>query len=242
MIHTLIRIACVLVLAAGCRPDGGRQQTNPAAIRIISTAPALTEMVCAVGACDLLVGRTDACDYPAEIINRVPVTGKFAMPNVEQILTLTPTHLLESYLVNPVQKNALERFGIKVEHIHCTLISDIPAAIRKTGEITGHVKQAEELSLKLETDLSLIKETRSRLNTPPRALLLLDHLTPITCGTNTSISEMATLAGTKNIASSLKKEYDNISMEWIIENDPDLIICFFEIKGNPLDFFRTRSG
>lgn len=238
----LTGILCSLLLAAGCAPDRGKQPEENGRVRIISTAPALTEMVCAVGACDLLVGRTDVCDYPPDKIKQIPVTGKFAMPNVEQVLKINPTHLLESYLVNPVQKKTLERFGIKVEHIPCTLIDDIPAAIIKIGEITGHIEQAEALSTKLKNGLSALRKKRSKITAPPRTLLLLDHLTPITCGTNTFISEMATLAGTENIASSLKNEYDNISMEWITEKDPELIICFFELKGDPVDFFRNRSG
>ena len=238
----IIKIALFALLLAGCNPGKKKAPEESGKVRIISTAPALTELVCAVGASDALVGRTDVCDYPPDIVKSIPVTGKFAMPNMEQVIVLNPTHLLESFLVNPVQKKSLERFGIKVEHIHCALINDIPSALRRTGEITGHQEKADKLAVQLENDIALLQKKRTSITNPPRTLLLLDHLTPITCGTNTFISEMATLAGVNNIASSLKKEYDNISMEWIIKNDPDLIICFFELKDDPVRFFKSRSG
>jgi iron complex transport system substrate-binding protein len=48
--------------------DAGRQVTITAApTRIVSLAPSNTEIVCALDACDQLVGVTDFDDYPAEV-------------------------------------------------------------------------------------------------------------------------------------------------------------------------------
>jgi len=231
-----------LLIAAGCKPGSQAVPEKTGKVRIISTAPVLTELVCAVGASDTLVGCTDVCNFPPEITQHTPVTGKFAMPNIEQVIALKPTHLLECFLVNPSNKVNLERFGIKVEHIHCSRMADISPAIRRTGIITGHQQTAEKLADELKRKLAQFQsDAASRKNTPS-TLILLDHLTPITCGTNTFISEMVALAGGNNIATSLKKEYDNVSLEWIIEKDPELIICFFDLKIDPVKFFRSRAG
>jgi iron complex transport system substrate-binding protein len=231
-----------LLLAAGCKPGSGKAPDTPEKVRIISTAPALTELICAVGASETLAGRTDVCNYPPEVTQYTPVTGKFAMPSIEQVIVLKPTHLLECFLVNPAQKVNLERFGIKVEHIPCSRMADIAPAIRRTGVITGHRESAEKLACELELDLAKLRSDADARQRTPRTLILLDHLTPITCGTNTFVSEMVSLAGANNIATSLKKEYDNISLEWIIERDPELIICFFDLKADPVKFFQSRTG
>ena len=238
----LTTILFALFLAAGCKPVRHKIPATPGKVRIISTAPALTELVCAVGASDNLVGRTDVCNFPPEVTQHTPVTGKFAMPNIEQVIALKPTHLLECFLVNPSNKVNLERFGIKVEHIHCSRMADISPAIRRVGVISGHPQTAEKLADELECNLAQLQSDAASLKNTPRTLILLDHLTPITCGTNTFISEMVTLAGGNNIATSLKKEYDNVSLEWIIEKDPELIICFFDLKIDPVKFFRSRAG
>jgi len=48
--------------------DAGRELSLDAAPeRIVSLAPSNTEIVCALGACDRLVGVTDFDDYPAEV-------------------------------------------------------------------------------------------------------------------------------------------------------------------------------
>ena len=243
MRHKLKAMLCTLLLAGGCR--AGHQMTGVEPVRpvrIVSTAPALTELVCAVGASDCLVGRTDICDYPPEVVKPIPAAGKFAMPNVETVLALKPTHLLESFLVNPVHGSMLERSGISVEHINCARIAEIPQAVRRVGELTGHTGQASVLAERLETGVRALEEARRMPEECPRTLILLDHLTPVTCGTNTFISEMVSLAGGNNIAFSLRKEYDTVSLEWIIERKPQLILCFYEITGDPLEHFSARTG
>lgn len=211
-------------------------------MRIISTAPALTEIVCALGAAATLVGRTDACDYPPEMLRNIPAVSKFASPNLEQVITLAPTHLLESFLVDPQKRSTLEKFGVSVEHIPCARMADIPVAIRRIGEITLHRDEAKALAGKIEGELSLQAAEAKKQLRHYRTLLLFDPNTPVTCGTNTFVSELVALAGGINVAESLQKEYDNISLEWIVEQDPELIICFFKIKGEPVESFRSRMG
>ncbi|MGI9043262.1 MAG: cobalamin-binding protein [Gemmatimonadaceae bacterium] len=47
--------------------------------RIVSFLPAATEIVCALGAGDELVGRSHECDYPPEV-QRLPVVSRPALP------------------------------------------------------------------------------------------------------------------------------------------------------------------
>src|SRR6266481_5272631 len=48
-------------------------------LRIVSFLPAATEMVCALGLVDHLVGITHECDYPPEITNK-PIVVRNALP------------------------------------------------------------------------------------------------------------------------------------------------------------------
>ena len=47
--------------------------------RIVSFLPAATEITCAIGAGNELVGRSHECDYPAEVL-RLPVVSRPALP------------------------------------------------------------------------------------------------------------------------------------------------------------------
>ncbi|MDA3923618.1 MAG: ABC transporter substrate-binding protein [Kiritimatiellae bacterium] len=233
----------LLLLCTGCKPNQTKVRSSEHRdARVISTAPALTEIICAIGASVNLVGRTDACDYPPELIQSIEIAGKFASPNIEQVLKMQPTHLLESFLVDPLKKTTIEKFGIKVEHIPCSRMCDIPAAIRRIGEITTHEESAEELAVSIEKQLIEAAQINQLSSKKYRTLLLFDHNTPVTCATNTFVSELTELAGGKNIADMLTREYDSISLEWIVKQDPELIICFYKIGRNPIEIFKNRAG
>ncbi|MFZ9626077.1 MAG: helical backbone metal receptor, partial [Burkholderiaceae bacterium] len=62
--------------------------------RIVSLVPSLTELVCALGRADWLVGRTGFCVHPREALAQVPKVGGTKTVNIEKIRSLAPTHLI----------------------------------------------------------------------------------------------------------------------------------------------------
>ena len=69
-------------------------------LRVVSLAPALTELICRLGKEKALVGRSSACNYPLSIRN-IPVAGEFGRPNPERVVALKPTHVFANALANP---------------------------------------------------------------------------------------------------------------------------------------------
>jgi iron complex transport system substrate-binding protein len=74
--------------------DAGRQVTiGSAPSRIVSLAPSNTEIACALGACDQLVGVTDFDDYPAQVAN-VPDVVIGAVVDIEKVVAADPDLVL----------------------------------------------------------------------------------------------------------------------------------------------------
>ena len=76
--------------------------------RIVSFLPAATEIVCAIGAGDELVGRSHECDYPADV-KRLPIVSRPSLPidalSQEEIDSAVSTQLASGnslYLVDEV--------------------------------------------------------------------------------------------------------------------------------------------
>ena len=67
---------------------------HPAAVRIASLVPSLTELVVALGLGDRLVARTGWCIHPAEALARVPKVGGTKTVNLAKLRRLAPTHVL----------------------------------------------------------------------------------------------------------------------------------------------------
>src|SRR6516165_6917265 len=57
--------------------------------RIVSTSPGITETLFALGLGSRVVGVSEHCHYPREVI-KLPKVGTFLQPNLEQIAQLQP--------------------------------------------------------------------------------------------------------------------------------------------------------
>ena len=74
--------------------DAGREVTIPEApTRIVSLAPSNTEIVCALDACDELVGVTDYDDYPAQVADVTHVVVG-AVVDIEKVVAAEPELIL----------------------------------------------------------------------------------------------------------------------------------------------------
>ena len=111
-------LACVPVFAEGgitFTDMTGREITlDGPATKIVALTASDVEIIYALGAGDLLVGRGEYCDYPAEALEK-PVVGSGANTNVEEILALEPdVVIMETMAQSEDQVNALEQAGVKV--------------------------------------------------------------------------------------------------------------------------------
>ena len=93
----------------------GREITLDApAERVVALTAADCEILYALGAGDLLVGRGEYCDYPAEVLD-VPSVQSGYETNIEQIIALEPQVLLMSTMAQTEEQvQQLEAAGIHV--------------------------------------------------------------------------------------------------------------------------------
>ena len=76
-----VRLIAFLLLAASLCYGGAQ--------RMISTSPSITETLFAMGLGPRVVGVTNYCSYPPEVI-RLPKIGTYLKPDVEAIIALHP--------------------------------------------------------------------------------------------------------------------------------------------------------
>lgn len=120
----------------------GRKITLDApAERVVALTAADCEILYALGAGDLLVGRGEYCDYPAEVLD-VPSVQSGYETNIEQIIALEPQVLLMSTMAQTEEQvQQLEAAGIHVVVSDAQDIEGTYTAINMIGTLTG--KQAE---------------------------------------------------------------------------------------------------
>ncbi|MBO4287662.1 MAG: ABC transporter substrate-binding protein [Kiritimatiellae bacterium] len=231
--------AVFLVLGVGC----SRQSPSAAdaGVRIVSTAPCLTECLFAIGAGNRVVGRTDVCNYPPEA-EAVPVTGKFAKPFIEATLAAAPTHIVEMAWFDADIRRRFEEAGVPVVHIPCTRTGEVPAALRRLGALTGCLGQAEQEARRLETGLAELRKASGQDGHRPRVLTLVDASSPITIGPHTFLAEMVALSGCTNLTERGVSDYYQISPEWVLKHEPDILLCLYRLGDNTPDAYAAHYG
>jgi iron complex transport system substrate-binding protein len=201
--------------------------TSPAT-RIVSLAPSNTEILFALGAGDELIGRDDFSDYPAEA-QKVPSIGSlYPNVNAEAIVALQPDLVLAAGITNPDDVNALIDLGLTV---YATSIArdldDIYADILAVGQLTGKVTEAEQLVADMRARAQAVASKAANVTNRPKVFYETDDTDPSkpwTRGPGTYADALITLAGGQNVGAVGKDQDFQMSLEEIVNQDPDIII------------------
>ena len=198
-----------------------------AAERVISLAPNLTEIICAIGAADQLVGRTSACDYPVEQLKKVPVIGDFGVPSLEKLLVARPTLVVDVALEDEAIGRQIAKLGLRRERIACRTLDDIPVAVRRLGVLLQREASAAAIAQRLTDGIAAARQEAASRKQLPLVFAEIWSDPPMTCGKNTFLAELISLAGGKNLGDISKRDYYAISTEWIVAQRPDIVLCFY---------------
>jgi iron complex transport system substrate-binding protein len=200
--------------------------------RIISLSPSNTEILFALDLGDKVVGVTDFCDYPEELLAKIDagkiqrVGAPWPSFSLETIVSLDPDLAFAVGETVPDYVNDLEGLGIPVVIIQPHDIDGILQDIELVGEITGKENEAEEIVDGMEAHMVSTCTITASANTTPTVFYELDASNPAlpwTAGSGTFVDILITLAAGENIASEVEG-WTTFDLEDLITSDPDMII------------------
>lgn len=188
--------------------------------RIVSLAPSVTEVICALGLERNLVGVTTFCDRPASVRGKATVGGP-ANPSLEAILALRPDMVvLDEEGIGPQLAGRLHRLGIQTALFNGTRLSMLADGIRRLGRDLDVPEKGELLAARIQRSL----HPAATKHTKRRVLFIIWPDPLITAASGTVIDDALRLAGFENIAANSRGEYPRLSLESIIARKPDLIV------------------
>jgi iron complex transport system substrate-binding protein len=231
------------LVAAGCGRDGasskaaapgGQGAAYPVTIdapdgklvidrrpqRIVSLSPTATEMLFAIGAGQQVAAVDSNSNYPQE----APRTKLSAYePNLEAIAANKPD--LVVYSDDPGELAAgLGKLAIPaLRQPAAKTLDDTYAQLDQLGRATGHPAEATRLAATMRAELAKLAAAR-----PERPLTYYHELDKnlYTATSKTFIGQLYGQLGLKNIADPADKDaggYPQLSAEYVIKADPDLI-------------------
>ena len=196
--------------------------------RIVSLAPANTEIAFALGLGDKVVGVTTYDDYPAEV-TKITKIGDFTTPNIEAIAAAKPDLILATTGVQADVLAKLEALGATVIALDPQNLAGVYSAIERTGKATGAISQAAALVDGMKVDVDAI--TASVEGTEPVSAFVEIAQNPLyTAGTGTLLDELITLAGGTNVVT--QPSWVAYSAEQVVKDNPTV---YMATKGSMSD-------
>lgn len=168
-----IFMAIVLVVIAGLArrwvetrfsPNAGPSGQADYPRRIISVAPAITEILFALGCGDCVVGVSDYCKYPPEAAGKQTIGGYFN-PDYETIAALK-ADLIILYPEHENQKKRVERLGLRTLIVNQETLAGLLEGITKIGAAVGKTAAAAELRASLQSRLDRVAAVTRDVSRP----------------------------------------------------------------------------
>jgi len=207
--------------------------------RVVSLNPAVTEILFAIGAGDMVVGVTEHCNYPAEARERVSVGGFAGITvSVEQIRVLNPDLVILSADMHARIVQLLDSLGIPSFAVEPRSFSEVYGVIALLGELSGFEAGAEQVIADMKGRIAVVQE-RLRDRPQPSVLWVLSEEPLMSAGGETFISEAISLAGGRNIFADLREQWPLISPEQVLVRNPDWVLLGSDMAGGDLPLLRS---
>lgn len=228
--------------AAGCAEPPARIDDAPGAVsavddagrtirldrparRIISLLPAGTETLFALGAGDLVVGRTRYDTDPA--VQHLPSVGGGLDPSLEALVALRPDLVVAWEPAGGGSRLSvrLGEMGIPVFSIQTRDTADIMQNMESLGRLTGRTAAADSVAGAVRAELDAV-----RASVPPgprpNVLFVVSVDPPMTAGTGNFLAELIGVAGGDplDVSADAPGLSPQVSLEELVRRDPDVVI------------------
>ncbi|HVH41086.1 MAG TPA: helical backbone metal receptor [Labilithrix sp.] len=177
--------------------------------RVVSLVPSDTFSVAALGCGGALVGRTDYCELPADVVAGVPSVGGTKNASVEKILDLSPDLVIANQEENTKKDlETLAQKGVKVLVAFPKRAADGIAHLARLARVF-HVERDPAVRELLRQGYHVIREAEEARKTlkPLRTFCPIWMKPLMTIHGATFISDVLDLAGAANVFADRERRY-----------------------------------
>lgn len=190
--------------------------------RIISLSPHITELLFAVGAGSRIVGASEYSDYPEPARKIARIGG--ALLDLEAIAALRPDVIVAWADGNPpAQLQRLKQLRVPIYLSSQKRLNDIPDSLERLGRLTDTNKVAHIAATQLRQDLARLRKTYAG-RSPVRVFYQVWDAPLLTINGSHIISDALATCGGVNIFARLPALTPNVSLENILQANPDAIV------------------
>jgi len=211
--------------------------------RIVILCPTAQEIVCAFGDGDKIVGHCSLYNFPFYMREKPVVASSPSRPNIELLLEQKPdlvifdTHILKkSELVKKIEDAGVPVIVLRPHP------EDMITIIKNIGLVLDKREKANKIANYIQSYVDIVEKRIGKLKFEEKPSVFCEaswgkYKTPSgTTPTNYKI----VFAGGINIAAEEPGSWPQVSPEWIIERNPDIIILPLTAKGKMMENMKKR--
>jgi iron complex transport system substrate-binding protein len=189
--------------------------------RIVSLLPSLSETVCALGACQRLVGVDRYSNWPASIA-QVPRVGGGIDPNIESIVALKPDLVLAAGSTRGADR--LQALGLTVLRLEPRNHADAQRVLRTVGDALGlPAAESERVWREIQNGVQAAVQSLSPHAKAQRVYFEVSSA-PYGASESSFIGETLTRMGVTNILPAAMGPFPQVNPEFVVRAQPDVIM------------------
>ena len=233
----LLIISMFIISCAKKNDENAKKGENKKYNRIVVLDPATVEMIYMLGAEDKIVGVANlerSKVWPEEKVAKLESVGTFIKPSLERIITLKPDLVIMSALTGEELNNGLKSNNIETKRVQANSIEEIFTNFMEVAKMLGKENEANKIIAEKRVKLEEIKKMAT-IN--KKGLFVMSASPLMVFGNDNLPNDIMKLLNIKNIAENQKGRNPIVTPEFIIKENPDMIITLLP---NPSQIVATN--
>ena len=234
---TLLIISMFIISCAKKNDENAKKGENKKYNRIVVLDPATVEMIYMLGAEDKIVGVANlerSKVWPEEKVAKLESVGTFMKPSLEKIIALKPDLVIMSALTGEELNNGLKSNNIEAKRVQANSIEEIFTNFLEVAKMLGKENEANKIIAEKKVKLEEIK----KIATGNKKGLFVMSASPLMVFGNDNLpNDIMKLLNIKNIAENQKGRNPIVTPEFIMKENPDIIITLLP---NPAQIVATN--
>ena len=237
----VMAIAFLAACEKSASPTGSPAASDRNALRVVTLAPNLAELMFAADAGDQLVGVSAYTDFPPAAA-KLPVIGDAFAIDQEQLLLLKPDVLLAWDEGTPRHMlDQLRDAGFRVEVIGTSGLEDVAEALERIGDLTGNPQQAKQAAQHYRQQIAALREHYEDADTVS-VFYQISSRPLFTVNGSHYISELLELCGGQNIFSDLNELAPMVDVEAVLSRNPEVMLAAKDATEDAFDDWNNWPG
>ncbi len=213
-------------------------------MRVFSHTCSNTEIVCALGCAEMLVGIDTDSDFPPDVVASLPKLGRDLDLDVAGALALKPDLVLTSLTVPGHERivAGFETAGVRTLICDPRSLDDVYGDIRRIATALGVAQRGEDLVVSMRAAMPRVEVRESN---KPKVLVEWWPKPVITPARESWVTDIIELAGGSNPWSTVAAKSTPLEDAQILAAEPDAIVmswCGVREENYRADVVRRRPG